>query len=89
MDSNIISRKDFDKLLALKSKYKIPFYRYKFDFKEIGTDKDFVDLYEILNLLKDLQCQYEYGQDIDDEDINYIEQMINKIEEIVFVQVQN
>ena len=96
MENKTFSREDFDKLRKLKSKYKIPFYQYKFDLKEIGTNNDFVDLCEVLNLLRQIQCDYEGGEDIDnedlnyeDEDIDYIEQMINKIEEIVLVKVQD
>lgn len=95
MENKTFSREDFDKLLVLKSKYKIPFYQYKFDFKEIGTNNDFVDLCEVLNFLRQLKCDYEAGEDIGnenlsyDEDIDYIEQMINKIEEILIVKVQD
>ena len=95
MENRTFSREDFDKLLALKSKYKIQFYQYMFNLKEIGTNNDFVDLCEVLNFLRQLRCDYETGEDIDneklsyDEDIDYIEQMINKIEEILIVKVQD
>lgn len=89
MENKTFSREDFNKLLKLKSKYKIPFYRYKFDLKEIGTDNDFVDLSEILNFLIQMRTDYEYGKNMDDEDIDYIEQMIKKINEIVIIKVQD
>lgn len=95
MENKTFSREDFDKLLALKYKYNIPFYRYKFDLKEINTNNDFIDLCEALNFLRQLQCGYEDGEDIENEDLNYvedidyIEEMINKIEEIVVIKVQD
>ena len=89
MENKTFSREDFDKLCKLKSKYKIPFYRYKFDLKEIGTDNDFVDLCEALNFLRQMRVDYEYGKNIDDEDIDYIEKMIDKINEIVVIKVQD